>query len=554
MIEGDYQLEWYGVEWDTNESSPDLKRIGNPNYHRTLPIQSQLKGCVAKGNEIQYYLDPNDWSKKEDGTASVLDGTDGTVRVHIPKFYGKSEVNDNIYRVMISLTKIDDTWDEIPEMLIDAYRASVDTTEGTSTSLAKMVSVVNTSAQFRGGGNNASYDQYLNTDIFRTMLGKPRTLINRATARQYANNAGSHLLNYEYYKWVMYWLPVIEYATFYIQKPYNAELTVEGYHQGGLGNGCTNTNYEEWTAYNGNYPYIPCGYTNSLGNNTGEMQATIPSFEATITSIDDFSSYSAITNGTGTKTNDQINITHSNTTDNYLSNVQWNKVSGIVVYHVTGVSEEQPLVFFTNSSVVATVTTDGDVQVDWGNSKARRDIRAGFTGDCNITITVVSVGEPTTITINSRVLNVCRYRGFENIFGDIWTNLDGILIDTPLTGQSDSSILPTIYIMDNPDNYTDSLTDVEEKATRICYGSHSAGWIKEFNLDSHADIIPSSVGGNYNVNKTDYYNVTFDATPAALFVGGTAYVGSWAGLGFVHSWSLVSYAGSSVGFRTLNLL
>ena len=28
----------YGVEWDVNNSSPALKRIGNLDLHRTLPI------------------------------------------------------------------------------------------------------------------------------------------------------------------------------------------------------------------------------------------------------------------------------------------------------------------------------------------------------------------------------------------------------------------------------------------------------------------------------------------------------------------------------------
>ena len=37
----------YGVEWDTTSSDPHLTRIGNMSFHKTLPIQSQLKGCIA---------------------------------------------------------------------------------------------------------------------------------------------------------------------------------------------------------------------------------------------------------------------------------------------------------------------------------------------------------------------------------------------------------------------------------------------------------------------------------------------------------------------------
>lgn len=54
----------YGVEWDSTNSSPVLTRIGNMSLHKSLPIQSALRGCVCQGKRIMYYLDPNDWSKK----------------------------------------------------------------------------------------------------------------------------------------------------------------------------------------------------------------------------------------------------------------------------------------------------------------------------------------------------------------------------------------------------------------------------------------------------------------------------------------------------------
>ena len=62
----------YGVEWDSTNSSPVLARIGNMSLHKSLPIQSALRGCVCQGKRIMYYLDPNDWSKKADGTDKSL--------------------------------------------------------------------------------------------------------------------------------------------------------------------------------------------------------------------------------------------------------------------------------------------------------------------------------------------------------------------------------------------------------------------------------------------------------------------------------------------------
>ncbi len=65
----------YGVRIDQSVADPHLTRIGNMTYHKTLPIQSKLAGCIAthKGStyradnaeftsgNIQYWLDPNDW-------------------------------------------------------------------------------------------------------------------------------------------------------------------------------------------------------------------------------------------------------------------------------------------------------------------------------------------------------------------------------------------------------------------------------------------------------------------------------------------------------------
>lgn len=176
-LSSNVDLYSYGVEWDITVSSPILTRIGNPLLHKSLPIQSAYRGCVANNGVVNYYLYPDDWAYKEDGsTPSVLDGTDGTVRVHTPKFYGKSGSNGNKRWVRISLVKLDDSWVEIPELLIDAYRSTVDTTVSAT---PKAVSVVNTTTAFRGGGNRAQFDEYLTTeletkDIFRSDLGETK--------------------------------------------------------------------------------------------------------------------------------------------------------------------------------------------------------------------------------------------------------------------------------------------------------------------------------------------------------------------------------------------
>lgn len=421
----------YGVEWDTTVADPALTRIGNPLLHKSLPIQSQYKGCVANNGVVNYYLDPNDWSKKITGEDSVLDGTDGTVRVHTPKFYGKSGTNvqdSNKKWVRISTIKMDNTWIEIPEMLIDAYRSTVNQTGN------KAVSVVNTTAQFRGGGNRTANDTYLDTDAFRSDLGKPRTNISRANMRTYATNAGSEMLCYEYYKWIFYWAWVIEYATFNSQAAYNAELTAEGYHQGGLGDGVTTWDGTSWNNYNGYYPLTPCGYCNEFGNFTGVKDLVIPE-------------------------------------------------------------------------------------------------------------TVVSK----TVTVATKTFKVPRWRGFDNPFGDIWTNLDGVILERTAANQPSS-----VYTTTDTSAFGDDNT-AKGKMTVAGTEVASDGYIKAFDLGEKGEIIPSAVGGSNTTYMCDYHYCNVSSTALRmLIVGGCAINGGYAGLGYFHSDYGVGYALTSVGFRTLN--
>lgn len=417
----------YGVEWDVTVADPTLTRIGNLLLHKQLPIQSSFRGCVAQGPVIKYWLNPNNWAYKENGEASVLDGTDGTVKVHSIKFYGKSGSRENKRWVKISTVKIDDTWVEIPELLIDAYRCTVDTT---SSNTPKAVSVVNTSAEFRGGANRASMDSYLDSDKFRTDLGKPRTSVSRATMRTYAKNADSELLCYEYYKWIFYWCWVIEYATFNSQAAYNADLTAEGYHQGGLGDGVTTWDSTNWNNYNGYCPLTPCGYCNEFGNFTGVKDLVIPE----------------------------------------------------------------------------------------------------------------TVKDEST-TIASKTFKVPRWRGFDNPFGDIWTNLDGIVLKREAANEDSN-----VYTTTNPEEFTDEIGSKSIAGIEVA----KEGYTKAFDLGRTGEIIPSEVGGSSTTYMCDYHWCNASNTSLlTLLVGGGANYGATSGLGYFNSDYGVGGADAVVGFRTV---
>jgi len=62
-----------------------------------------------------------------------------------------------------------------------------------------------------------------------------------------------------------------------MQLPVNALLDSNGYKQGGLGAGVSNLVYATWGTYNSYNPFIPCGYTDGLGNRSGEVAFEMPS-------------------------------------------------------------------------------------------------------------------------------------------------------------------------------------------------------------------------------------------------------------------------------------
>ena len=407
----------YGVEWDVTVADPTCTRIGNPLFHKSLPIQSEYKGCVVKNGKLQYYLNPNDWTKTSNGSNSNLDGTDGDVMIHTPKFYGKSGSNGNKRWVRISTVKVDASWVEIPEMFISAYRNTI-YTDGDTT---KVASVVSTDAKYRGGGRRSAYDEYLSTDQFKTDLGKPVSNISRATMRTYAAATGHELLCYEFYKWIFYWNYVIEYANFNSQKEFNSELTSDGYHQGGLGPGLTTWDWGQWGQYNGNYAITPCGYTNEFGNFSGVKAIQLQSPEKTL---------------------------------------------------------------YAN-----------------------------------------------------------RWRGFENPFGDILTNLEGIVIKRD-AAKANSNVYTTTDVSKYGEDY--SLFDIA--GVEIAQD----GWIGTFDLGSKAEIIPSSITGSESTYKCDYHwcNVNL-VENRTLLVGGSAHNGGLAGLGSFDSYGGVGDAYTNVGFRSL---
>lgn len=216
-----------------------------------------------------------------------INGYDGEISVYTPKFYIWSVDNDGAgNEVWQSEKKCVDYAREVKAHLIGISRCPLlrtamnDNKWGWLNTLSDntAASVVNYQPNLRGGTNNTSYDQYLGNNNFRTMLGKAATEMPLETMRAYTQKIkGSQVLYYQIWNAIV-WCYFIEYANFDVKKPFNSNLTNEGYHQGGLGESLISIN--NWNEYNRLTPNIPVDYTLSAGNNTKLISEPSHSFDS----------------------------------------------------------------------------------------------------------------------------------------------------------------------------------------------------------------------------------------------------------------------------------
>ena len=257
---------YYGIEWDTTVSNPKPTRIGKMELHKELPLQSMMRNCILKNDgSVAYYLHANDSTKQDNGAAADLTGATGQMETELPDMYVRFETDGNKCRHLQST-------EPLPGFHLwrKGYIGSVEATVQRSTTT--LASVCNTDADYRGGNNDATRD-----GTYRTMLGMPATNISLTNFRAYARKRGSTEWNCNLYRLhkMMWWLFAVEYANFNSQADYNAALDENGYHQGGLGAGVTTWDGISWNNYNGYYPLVPCGVTNSLGNHTGTVDYNV---------------------------------------------------------------------------------------------------------------------------------------------------------------------------------------------------------------------------------------------------------------------------------------
>lgn len=244
--------DWYGVSWSETSSNPDCTRIGNMDMHRTLPIQSMMKGYIyfKDGNPLYRMLKLNDsWTKCENYSAGGWRDVDTLLEDH----------NINV------MIKIPEFW------WIDDY------IESTETHNLKICPHAKPGWHHHKEAYVSAYEGYIDGNYYRSSKNKiPSVNFTRSTVRPKAraNGLGNswNIYTYNEHRAICH-LFLVEYATRNSQKAVNTALTVEGFRQGGLGSGCTTGT----VTINGTttYSFIPTGSSDSLGSGSGEVTVTI---------------------------------------------------------------------------------------------------------------------------------------------------------------------------------------------------------------------------------------------------------------------------------------
>lgn len=242
---------WYGVQFSGADTVGT--RIGDLNSHNTLPIQSKMRGCTITSDGVVKYLNTNDWTKYEDGTDRNYSLN---TMVEIPEFYSYTQETSNGFVIKISDSVYYETnmdgeqisWYHHEKCYVSAYEAFIyqEDSEDVLVSRANQYPSISTTR-----------------DRFQTLA--------RANGSEHWN-----MYTYEAHKAIC-WLYLVEYANRNSQADYNANLTTEGYKQGGLGAGVTTG-----TGSTHSYNYTVCGVTDSLGNNTGIVSNTTEGITANV--------------------------------------------------------------------------------------------------------------------------------------------------------------------------------------------------------------------------------------------------------------------------------
>ena len=167
----------------------------------------------------------------------------------------------------------------------------------------------------------------------------------------------------------------------------------------------------------------------------------------------------------------------------------------------------------------------------------------GATSMTEITGATTNLGNISGAVTNSNGFNVVSYRGEENLWGNIWTFVDGMNIN--------AKGIHELYVADH--DFADSKLDGAYKNTGITLAKTN-GYVSAFGYNEEFDwlFVPSETTGNSSLPVGDYFwqNHTYNAIMIAL-LGASWNYGAPSGPFYWHVATAPSYRYRTVGARAV---
>lgn len=197
----------YGVKIDTTNSNTETALTYTDNavgftaakmngatfeygsWENIYPFNA-IKPCIVKNGVVNYYLNPNDYTKKLDGTAAdITSGNNGDVMIEFPKIWWKLEVVGNDLYVRYATKQKDATFKCLAHMrgttekdycYVGAYlgfesSSKLRSLSGKTPTASKTIGAFRTLAQANGSGyDQMAYYQLLMLQVLYIVMFKDR--------------------------------------------------------------------------------------------------------------------------------------------------------------------------------------------------------------------------------------------------------------------------------------------------------------------------------------------------------------------------------------------
>lgn len=502
----------YGVQWDDNQADPHLTRIGNISLHKTLPIQNSYRGCIAQGGDIKYYLDDNDWRWRKTPIYVVCQLT----------------VTDTVYQLFNSTFFIN----------------------GSNQWKGQWVKINNIPCQITGTVSNGGVVLVNNNQMLSLTSGN------------YTVELGACLNGYD--------------GTVRVHTP--------AFYLKSFKEGTTNKVYITTSKIDNTWTYqpellidawCPTKITSSTPDNWGYLSATKPSTGWTIVAIQNTETFARGGQNPGT-TNDQYlssdpfrvslgkSLCMGSVNKSLFRTYAANTNSRMLSY------EEYKNIFYwpyvieyanfnSQESFNEALTTDGFKQGGLGNGVTNYSNNTQIYNYCRSSLIPcgylndlgngTGIKEAVThISSSTETTYPTKWRGFENIFGNNWLWLDGIVIDS-----SDGTNW-TWYIITDPSKYTSEKDEAELYYSRIITDVvPSTMFPKNIEIGNCGDLFPSPIGiATLVTDRMCDRVVRQSGSSLSLFVGGSPYNNSQSGIYSMQMTTVPETQVSSYSLRTVS--